>query len=106
MSKPKLPNNREAQILTILINGEKYGRAIRDEYEKCTGHPMPLGSLYTTLDRMEEKGFLKARLGDATEARAGNRRKFFRLTAMGTSSLDAFEAWYSGFRQARRLVSR
>ena len=106
MAKPTLPNNREAQILSILINGEKYGRAIRNEYENRTGTAMPLGSLYTTLDRMEEKGFVTARLGEATKARGGIPRKYFRLTAMGTASLNAFEAWCAGFREARRIVSR
>jgi DNA-binding PadR family transcriptional regulator len=89
MAKRKFPNNREAVILSVLINGERYGREIRDEYEKCSGDPMPLGSLYTTLDRMEQKGYVASRLSDRSYRRGGNRRRYFRITADGSSALDA-----------------
>ncbi len=93
MGRQNLINTREAEILSILINGEKYGREIRDEYEKRTGRSMPFGSLYTTLERIDQKGYIRSRLGDSTHARGGNRRKYYRLTASGTAALNAFELW-------------
>jgi PadR family transcriptional regulator PadR len=83
------PNQREEIILTILVRGEKYGRDIRNEYEARTRQPMPFGSLYTTLDRMEEKGFVTSRMGESESERGGNRRKYFKLTGEGLSSLNA-----------------
>ena len=83
------PSLREAELLALLISGEKYGREIRDLYEKRIGRVMPLGSLYTTLDRMEDSGFVSCRMGDSTHERGGNRRKFYKLTGAGTSALNA-----------------
>ncbi len=84
-------SQREAMILGLLVNGEKYGREIRDEYQRAAQQKMPLGSLYTTLDRMEQKGFIKSRLGDSNPVRGGNRRRFFRITASGQRALDQFQ---------------
>jgi PadR family transcriptional regulator len=83
-----VPNSREATILAILTAGERYGREIRDGYEKRSGRAMPLGSLYTTLDRMEDAGLIKSRMGDPNPDRGGNRRKFYKITASGLRSLN------------------
>lgn len=89
----QLPNHREAVLLSCLINGEKYGRELRTEYEERCGRAIPLGSLYTTLDRMEDKGFLKSRFGESVHERGGNRRKYYRITGHGAAALDAYELW-------------
>ena len=91
MNEEKLLSHRQAVILSILINGEKYGREIRNEYERHTGRIMPLGSLYTTLSRMEEYGFIESRLGESTDERGGNRRKYFKITGTGERAISAFE---------------
>jgi len=87
----KLPSHLEAVLLAVLINGEKYGRQLRDAYEKRTGRALPLGSLYTTLDRMERKGFVKSRHGDPVPGRRGNRRKYFEIKGAGQRALDAYD---------------
>jgi len=89
-SARKLPNQREGIILAILLQ-ERYGREIRDEFEKRTRMEMPLGSLYTTLDRMEDKGFLVSRLGDSVGERGGNRRKYYKITGEGLASLNRLQ---------------
>jgi PadR family transcriptional regulator, regulatory protein PadR len=83
-----IPNQREVVLLAILLHGEKYGRQIRDNYETRTRHSMPLGSLYTTLERMEKKGFVRSRMGESNPERGGNRRKYFRLTGEGTKAFN------------------
>lgn len=95
MGKEKLPTQREAVVLSILINGEKYGREIRNEYEERTGRTMPLGSLYTTLSRMEGYGFIRSWMGESTHERGGNRRKYFEIKAKGQMVLHNFEALVS-----------
>jgi DNA-binding PadR family transcriptional regulator len=87
MKQEAEPNRREAVILAILMNGERYGRDIRDQYEERVGRSMPLGSLYVTLDRMEQKGFLRSRMGECSHERGGNRRKYYRLTGAGEAAL-------------------
>ena len=87
----KIRTTREAQLLSILINGEKYGLEIRDEYRKRTNEDLPLGSLYVTLDRMEEKGFVKTWMGESVHESGGNRRKYFKLTASGQTAIRDYE---------------
>jgi PadR family transcriptional regulator, regulatory protein PadR len=87
----KITTNREAVILDILINGERAGRDIRNEYESRTNMKMPLGSLYTTLTRMEDSGFVNSHTGDTNPERRGYPRKFFTITGTGERSLRAYQ---------------
>lgn len=93
MSKDKLPTRREAVILDILTNGERAGRDIRNEYESRTKTTMPLGSLYTTLTRMESSGFVESRTGDTKPERRGYPRKFFSITGTGERALSSYQAF-------------
>ena len=93
-------NQTEAVILAILTNGEKYGREVRNEYEKRAQKTMPLGSLYTTLERMENKGFVKSRMGKSMHQRGGNRRKYFCITGLGQQALNHFDLQWTSIRQA------
>lgn len=101
----KMPSNREAVLLDILINGEKAGREINAEYRVRTGKELPLGSLYTTLARMESEGFITSVPGKGTPERRGLPRKFFSITGKGESALNAYQqfivnafggAWQNG----------
>lgn len=85
-----LPNRREAIILQVLIPQDRYGLEVRSEVAKHEGKRMPLGSLYTTLDRMVDKGMLRSRFGESSHRRGGNRRKYFAITAKGHRALDAY----------------
>ena len=93
MGKEKIPTNREAVILDILTNGERAGRDIRNEYELRTNMKMPLGSLYTTLTRMETSGFVTSRTGDGKPERRGYPRKFFSITGTGERILNAYQTF-------------
>lgn len=90
-----VPSQREAILMAVLVHGELYGRDIRNKFEERTKQSLPLGSLYVTLDRMEEKGFLRSRLGESNPERGGNRRKYYWLTAAGEAALDAVTNWTS-----------
>jgi PadR family transcriptional regulator PadR len=79
---------READILEILVPGEKYGLQIADRVGDRQGKEMPIGSLYTTMDRMERKGLVTSQLRDPNPACGGNRRRFYRITGLGCRSLD------------------
>jgi len=91
MNQEMLPSPREAAILDILINGELYGRQIRDEYEKRTRTKLSLGSLYVTLNRMETDGLIESRMGETTTIRVDNRRKYFNITGLGERVLHSFQ---------------
>jgi len=64
-----------------------FGSAIRDEIERRSGRAVSRGSVYVTLDRLEEKGLLRSRQSGAT-ARRGNRpRRLFAVTPAGVDGV-------------------
>jgi DNA-binding PadR family transcriptional regulator len=77
-------------LLAILrLGDEAYGVPIRREIEEQTGRAVARGALYTTLDRMETKGYLTSRVGDPTPRRGGRARRYFEITAAGYAALRA-----------------
>jgi PadR family transcriptional regulator PadR len=88
MPRNNVPNVRELILLSILISGEKYGLELRREYEAASKQFMPLGSLYVTMDRLEQAGFVRSRVGASVAENGGNRRKYFRLTAVGRRAFE------------------
>ncbi len=67
-----------------------YGAAIRQNIESGTGRRCSLGALYTTLDRLEDKGFIKTWMGEATPQRGGRAKRLVRLTAKGVQAASDF----------------
>lgn len=76
-------------LALMRLGPEAYGVAIRDEIEKRTGRSVALGAVYTTLLRLEDKGFVATRLGDSTPQRGGRRKKYYRPLAAGRRELAA-----------------
>jgi DNA-binding PadR family transcriptional regulator len=77
-------------LLAILrLEDQAYGVAIRSEIEKCTGQSVTPGALYTTLDRLAEKGWLASRVGDPTPVRGGRAKRFYTVTAPGVAAVKA-----------------
>src|SRR5437764_11824649 len=79
-----------------------YGVAIRLDIENSTGRSCSIGALYTTLDRLEAKGFVKSSLGEATSQRGGRPKRMVRVTAPG---VEAAAAFYSTVQRASRGLS-
>ena len=76
-------------LALIRLQPEAYGVAICNEIEKRTGRSVALGAVYTTLLRLEDKGFVATRLGDSTPQRGGRRKKYYRPLAAGRHELAA-----------------
>jgi PadR family transcriptional regulator PadR len=75
-------------LLAVLHLGEQgFGSAIRDEIERRSGRPVSRGSVYITLDRLEDKGLLTSRLGEAAASRGGRPKRLFRVTTLGIKSV-------------------
>lgn len=76
-------------LLAILQAGdEAYGASIQREIAERTRRDVALGSVYTTLMRLEEKGMVGARIGDPLPERGGRRRKLYRVLAPGARHLE------------------
>jgi DNA-binding PadR family transcriptional regulator len=74
------------------LGEQAYGVAMRQEVEEATGRDCSIGALYTTLDRLEAKGFVKTRMGDPTPQRGGRPKRMVRVTAKGAQAASEFYA--------------
>ncbi len=75
-------------LLALLrLGNDAYGMEVRVEIEHRTGREVSYGAVYTTLDRLERKGFVAYRLGDATPERGGRARKYFGVRPSGREAL-------------------
>jgi len=95
-------------LLAILhLGGDAYGVTIAQILRDKAGRELAMATVYTTLDRLEAKGYLDSHLGDPTAARGGKRKRFFGLTAAGEralhDSLAALQALTAGL--GRRFPS-
>jgi DNA-binding PadR family transcriptional regulator len=71
-------------LLAILrLDDGAYGVSIRSEIAACTGRDPSPGALYTTLDRLETKGFVTSRTGDPTPQRGGRAKRYYTVTRDG-----------------------
>jgi len=78
----------ELVLLTIAyLDKEAYGVAIKQEIERRANRPISIGSLHSTLTRLEEKKFLASKLGEPSNERGGRRKRFFTLTLSGKEAL-------------------
>ncbi len=80
--------NIDAIILCTLSDGDSYGYEIL-KHIASTSHgeyEMKEPSLYTSLKRLEQQGFVKSYWGDETQ---GARRKYYHVTKAGSIELDA-----------------
>jgi DNA-binding PadR family transcriptional regulator len=66
-----------------------YGISIQEELQARTSREYSVGAIYSTLDRLEKKSFVKSKQGEATAQRGGRRKLYFSLTAPGQSALQA-----------------
>jgi DNA-binding PadR family transcriptional regulator len=66
---------------------DAFGSAIRDDIERRSGRKVSRGSIYVTLDRLEDKGYLASRLATSAQARAGQPKRLFRVTPLGVRAV-------------------
>ena len=74
-------------LALIRLKESAYGVMIREEIAERTGRDISYGAIYTALERLERKGFVTARLGEATPERGGRAKKYFRIDAPGILAL-------------------
>ena len=89
MSETYLGEFEQIVLLAVVRLGEKaYGVPIRREIEQRGGRGTSIGALYSTLDRLEAKGYVHSRFADPTPQRGGRSKRYFRVTAEGLEALS------------------
>ncbi len=88
----------EQLVLLALLRLEDnaYGATIHQDVEARTGRTLSVSAVYTTLDRLEEKGLVRSRPGEPTARRGGRRTRLFSLTPCGA---EALARSYRAFRE-------
>jgi PadR family transcriptional regulator PadR len=66
---------------------DAYGSSIRAEIERRARRHVPRGSIYITLDRLEEKGLLVSRETGASAVRRNRPKRVFKVTVDGVRAV-------------------
>src|SRR6476660_216371 len=77
-------------LLAVLrLDANAYGVELARELEARAGRSVSRGALYTTLDRLEDKGLLRWKADAGGEARHGLPRRLYAVTPAGVAALRA-----------------
>jgi DNA-binding PadR family transcriptional regulator len=74
-------------LITASLEENAYGVTITQEIEKQADRSVGFNTVHTTLQRLEEKGFLSSKMDGATDERGGRRKRYFRITPLGSRAL-------------------
>jgi len=89
MGNYKLGSLEELVILIVAMRYDSaYSVGISEEYKKQTGKSINISAIHTVLYRLEEKGFLESKLGEASGQRGGKRKRLFYITPIGKKAID------------------
>ena len=76
-------------LLAVLrLGDEAYGMRVRQEIAERTGRDAAIGAVYSTLDRLAEKGLVASALTEPTPERGGRAKRCFRLTSSGIAAIN------------------
>jgi DNA-binding PadR family transcriptional regulator len=79
-------------LATLRLGRGAYGASILRELDAQAGRDVPRGSVYVTLDRLEEKGLVASRPGEPTPQRGGRARRLVAVTEAGLAALRRTQA--------------
>jgi DNA-binding PadR family transcriptional regulator len=85
MIETRLGDFEEVITLLVGILGDEnaYAYRIAEEFETQTGRSVSIGAVHSTLERLQNKGFVKSQMGKATDKRGGRRKRMYTITALG-----------------------
>lgn len=91
MAAPAYLGEFELQVLLVVIRlrDNAFGPDVARELETRAGRRVSRGALYTTFDRLDDKGLLRWRTVPGTEARDGLPRRLYSATEAGLAAVRA-----------------
>ena len=90
-------------VLKTLALEPRHGVGVADRIQQISGNTFVVkpGSLFPSLHRLEEEGFIK---GEWTETPEGRRAKYYRITAAGQKQLAAEKKNWARIVEAIALI--
>lgn len=97
----QLIGGKQLAVLQVIyrLAGTAYGVSISERLQE-DGEPTALPQIYLILDKLLQKGFVTAEMGEPTEERGGRRKRFYTITGQGAQILS------SSLAQNPRLATR
>ena len=83
-------------LALIRLGDDAYGISISHEIETRGSRRATIGSIYSTLNRLESKGLVCSEIGESTPERGGRAKKYFRVTVKGRREV----------RETQRILTR
>ena len=108
MPRDSLGDVEQFVLVALLhLDGESYAVPIMREIGGRTGRDVARAAVYIALKRLEMKGLVTSRVGEATPERGGRAKRLFKLTKAGARQLrDAREAFVRMWANAEPLVQK
>ncbi len=75
-------------LLVAVMVDAAYGYSVSEEYFNHFGQRISISAVHTVLNRLERKGFIRSEMGGATNIRGGRRKRIFRITNLGLTTLE------------------
>jgi PadR family transcriptional regulator PadR len=92
--EPPRLSGKENVILSLLSDhDELYGLDMVSKSKE-----LKRGTIYVTLDRLEERGLVSSREEETPPGARGPARRMYRITGLGQSVLNAYQAYLSACR--------
>ena len=92
MNRPFL-NDFEELLLTMVgaLGKNAYGAAITVDIEKRLKRKVTLSAVHVILYRLEDKGYVKSKVGGATNERGGRSKRIYTITSAGIAVLRSMK---------------
>jgi DNA-binding PadR family transcriptional regulator len=88
MTRSRLGTLELAALLAVVrLADDAYGLAVRQDLAERTGRELSVGAVYTTLQRLEDKGLLRSRMSAPLPVRGGRSRRHYSLTGAGARAI-------------------
>jgi PadR family transcriptional regulator PadR len=88
MRRSDLGEFEEVVLLTVaVLTPEAYSVVVAEALEQETGKTVTTGAVHAALQRLENKGLVSSRMGEATAERGGRRKRIFTVTVAGSRML-------------------
>ena len=93
MTQESLGEFEHCVLAAVLhLGDEASGVPIRRAIGERTGRDVAIGALYTSLDRLERKGYLRSTMSDPTPERGGRSKRYVSVTAAGVRAMQRSRA--------------
>ncbi|WP_019617249.1 PadR family transcriptional regulator [Psychromonas ossibalaenae] len=76
-------------LLSIMhLDNNAYGVTIRHQLKEMINRDVTLGALYSTIERLEKKGYITSKKGGSKPERGGKAKRLVQVTTLGLNMLS------------------